>query len=68
MSGPPAAELDRLTALTDTVLSELDELDDPRLAARLLESTLRAAITEPATLTERTSCVPRPAGDRPAPA
>ena len=37
------------------MLSELDELDDPRLAARLLDSTLRAAITEPATLTERTS-------------
>ena len=55
VSGPPAAELDRLTALTDTVLSELDELDDPRLAARLLDSTLREALTEPATLTERTS-------------
>ncbi len=49
------AELDRLTALTDTVLSELEELDDPRRAARLLDSTLRETIAEPATQTERTS-------------
>jgi hypothetical protein len=55
VSGPPDADLARLTALIDTVLAELDELDDPRRAARLLESTLRAAIAEPATLTERTT-------------
>ena len=54
VSGPAAADLARLSALTDTVLSELDQLDDPRLAARLLESTLRTAISEPTTLTERT--------------
>ena len=55
VSGPPAVDVARLTALTDAALGELDELDDPRLRARLLDSTLRSALAEPATLTERTS-------------
>jgi hypothetical protein len=55
VNGPAATEVARLTALTDTVLGELDELDDPRLAARLLDSTLHSALSESAALTERTS-------------
>jgi len=55
VSGPAADDVARLTALTDTVLGELDELDDPRLGARLLESILDKAVSEPAPLTERTS-------------
>ncbi|HSU34598.1 MAG TPA: DUF4192 domain-containing protein [Propionibacteriaceae bacterium] len=55
VSGPAAADLARLTALTDALRGELDELDDPRPAARLLDSTLRTAIADPATQTERTS-------------
>jgi len=53
VSGPPAAEVARLTALTDTVLDQLDALDDLRRSARMLESTLRAGVEQPACLTER---------------
>jgi hypothetical protein len=55
VSGPAAADVARLTALTDAVLGEIEELDDPRLAARLLDSTLRTAISEPARQNERVS-------------
>jgi hypothetical protein len=54
VSGPSQAELPRLQDLADALLAELEELDDPRAAVRLLSSIVEAAISEAAVPEERT--------------
>jgi hypothetical protein len=57
VSGPSQAELPRLQDLADALLAELEELDDPRAAVRLLASIVEEAISEPAVPEERTCLV-----------
>ena len=52
VSGPSQAELPRVEALADALLTELDQLDDPR-AVRLLVSIVEAARSESGVLDER---------------
>ena len=53
MSGPSEAELPRLQALADTLLTELEQLDDPSAEVRLLASMVAEAISEAGALDER---------------
>ena len=54
VSGPSEEELPRLRELADALLAELEQLDDPRAAVRLLGSIVETAISEPAVPEERT--------------
>jgi hypothetical protein len=47
VSGPCEAELPRLQGVADALRAELEHLDDPRAAVRLLASTVESAISEP---------------------
>jgi Domain of unknown function (DUF4192) len=57
VSGPPPAELPRLQALAETLVGELEHLDDLDHAAALLAATLDAPVSDPRALDERTSLV-----------
>jgi hypothetical protein len=53
VSGPSPAELPRVEALADALLTELDQLDDPSAPVRLLASILEAARSEGGVLDDR---------------
>jgi Domain of unknown function (DUF4192) len=53
VSGPAIADLPRLEALAETLLSELEQLDDAGQVVRLTASTIAAGLTEPNALDER---------------
>ena len=53
VSGPPDTELPRLRGLAETLLTELEHLDDPSAAARLMASLVDTAVSDPGALNER---------------
>jgi Domain of unknown function (DUF4192) len=53
VSGPPAAELPRLQALAETLLTELEQFDNHKAAARLMASIVEAGMADPCALDER---------------
>jgi Domain of unknown function (DUF4192) len=53
VSGPPQADLPRLQALAETLVGELEQLDDLGEAAALSAAILDVAVLDPSTLTER---------------
>jgi hypothetical protein len=53
VSGPPQRELARLQGLATILLTDLEHLDDPGAAARLMTSLVDAAMSDPAVLDER---------------
>ena len=55
VSGPSSTELPRAEALADALLTELDQLHDPRARTRLLASTMQATQSGGGVLDERNS-------------
>jgi hypothetical protein len=53
VSGPSSAELPRVEALADALLTELDQLDDPSARVRLLASSVQVARSDDGVLDER---------------
>ena len=53
VSGPSSAELPRVEALADALLTELDQLDDPSARVRLLASSVQVARSDGGVLDER---------------
>lgn len=53
VSGPPAAELPRLQALAETLVTELEQFDNQTAAAQLMASIVDAGIANPCALDER---------------
>jgi hypothetical protein len=53
VSGPAIAEVPRLEALAETLLGDLEQLDDADQVVRLTASTITAAMTDPNALDER---------------
>ena len=54
ISGPPEAELPRLQALVDSMLADLEDLEDHIAAARLTGRLVDSAASDPGVLDERT--------------